>query len=264
MAPVTVNGIAVTHREIAAETQNHPAASPDAARRAATEALVVRQLLLQEAIAQGITPEPLKDGDGHVESVHEAMTRQLLDREIRVPDADAATCRRYYENNRHRFRSPDIYEGAHILFAASPSDAEAYAKAAASAEDAIRAVREDPSAFETLARAVSACPSAGHGGRLGQVTRGQTVPEFETFLFNMDEGQLCPIPVKTRFGAHVVRLDRKIAGQGLPFDAVHQRIAAYLTEASWRRAVSQYVGLLAGRADITGIVLRSASSPLVQ
>ena len=264
MATISVNGVEVTAREIAAEAQNHPAESPDAAWQAAAEALVVRQLLLQEAQHRGISPEPQAGEDGCPESDREALTRQLLEREIRVPEADAETCRRYYDNNRHRFRSPDIHEAAHILFAAVPSDAAAYAKAVASAEAAIRTVTDDPSAFEVLARDLSACPSARQGGRLGQVTRGQTVPEFETFLFNLAEGQVCPIPVKTRFGAHVVRLDRRIEGRDLPFEMVRQWIADYLAEASWRRAVAQYISILAGRADITGIALRSARSPLVQ
>ena len=264
MAAISVNGVEVTAREIAAEAQNHPAESPDAAWHAAAEALVVRQLLLQEARRLGLAPQPQAGEDGCPESDPEALTRQLLDREIRVPEADDETCRRYYDNNRRRFRSPDIYEAAHILFAAAPSDAAAYAKAVASAEAAIGTVTEDPAAFEALARDLSACPSARQGGRLGQVTRGQTVPEFETFLFNLAEGQVCPIPVKTRYGAHVVRLDRRIEGRDLPFDTVRPWIADYLMETSWRRAVTQYISILAGKAEITGIALRSAGSPLVQ
>ena len=46
-----------------------------------------------------------------------------------VPEPDDESCRRYYERNAARFRSPDIYEAAHILFAASPADAQGYAKA---------------------------------------------------------------------------------------------------------------------------------------
>src|SRR3546814_7417746 len=45
--------------------------------------------------------------------------RQLLDREIVVPAPDEASCKRYYENNRRRFRSPDLFEASHILFSRS-------------------------------------------------------------------------------------------------------------------------------------------------
>lgn len=48
------------------------------------------------------------------------------------------------------------------------------------------------------------------------------------------------------------------------FDDVHRHIAAWLEEASWRRGVAQYIALLAGAADIKGLDLRGAGSPLVQ
>ena len=121
-----------------------------------------------------------------------------------------------------------------------------------------------PERFSELARARSACPSAAQGGNLGQITRGQTVPEFETFLFNLEPGQICPVPVKTRFGYHVLRLDRRIEGRQLPFEVVRDRIAEYLREHVWRRAVSQYLQLLVGQAEIRGIELNGASTPLVQ
>ena len=121
-----------------------------------------------------------------------------------------------------------------------------------------------PQRFADRARELSACPSATHGGNLGQVSRGQTVPEFETFLFNLEPGQICPVPVKTRFGYHVLRLDRRIEGRQLPFEAVSEQIAAYLREHVWRRAVSQYLQLLVGQAEIRGIALNGASTPLVQ
>jgi len=102
------------------------------------------------------------------------------------------------------------------------------------------------------------------GGRLGQVVRGDTTPEFETFLFAIQPGQICPTPVRTRYGVHVLRLDRKIEGERLSFEAVRSRIATYLEELTWRRAVAQYIALVAGQAQIVGFALPAATSPLVQ
>ena len=87
---------------------------------------------------------------------------------------------------------------------------------------------------------------------------------METFLFNLEEGQLSPVPVKTRYGIHVVRVDKRVAGRLLPFDVVADKVADYLKEASWRRAFRQYVQLLAGDARISGIDIAAAETPLVQ
>jgi peptidyl-prolyl cis-trans isomerase C len=50
----------------------------------------------------------------------------------------------------------------------------------------------------------------------------------------------------------------------LPFDAVRERIEAYLDDHVRRQATAQYIALLIGRADIRGIPLEGANSPLVQ
>ena len=113
--------------------------------------------------------------------------------------------------------------------------------------------QQNPDSFAPLARQRSDCSSSADGGRLGQVAKGQTTPEFETFLLGLDEGQLCPVPVKTPYGVHVLRLDRKAAGRILPFESVRLQIAPYLEEASWRQGVSQFVGILAERAEISGM-----------
>jgi len=169
-----------------------------------------------------------------------------------APSADAATCRRYYEQNRQRFRSPDIYEPAHILFAASKAHAPGYAQARSAAQAVLAVLREHPERFAELAQAHSACASASQGGNLGQITAGQTTPEFEQALFALEPGTIGAEPVATRYGFHIVRVDRRHAGRELPFELVADRIAAYLEECVQRRALAQYVARLAA-AGIEGI-----------
>ncbi|WP_143272521.1 peptidylprolyl isomerase, partial [Brachyspira hyodysenteriae] len=69
---------------------------------------------------------------------------------------------------------------------------------------------------------------------------------------------------ETRYGFHVIRLDRRVAGRSLPFERVRDRIAGYLATSVGTRAVAQYISILAGRAQISGISFGAASSPLVQ
>lgn len=261
---IRVNGVVIPVDAIHREAQNHPAADPKAALDAAARALVVRQLLLEEARRLNLAATPEQDEDGRLETEEDALIAELLGTQVATPRADAETCRRYYLNNTRKFRSADLYEARHILIAADPQDAAARERARDLAETLIAELQADPGRFAALAAAHSACPSKEQGGNLGQLTTGQTVPEFETFLFNLEEGQLCPVPVPTRFGFHVIRLDRKIAGRVLDFDLVQNRIADYLEAASWSRGVSQYIGILAGAAKIEGITLDGADSPLVQ
>jgi len=252
---IAVNGKIITEREIARETQYHPAADLEEARRKAAEALVVRELLLQQAGRLAVDTEDRTD---------DALIGTLIAREVKTPRADEETCRRYYQGHLVQFRSPDLVEARHILFVAKPDDDEALASARSKAENAIELLKQRPDRFAELARELSACPSAKQGGSLGQVTRGSTVPEIDTFLFELEPGQLCPVPIRSRYGFHVLQVQQRVEGKTLPFEAVQTKISAYLEERVWRKAVHQYIRILVGAAKISGIELKGYSSPLIQ
>lgn len=256
--PITVNGVTIPHDAVAREVQHHPASKPLAAWRSAARALVVRELLLQEARRLEIAPEPERGENGRHETEDELRIRSLIEQEVVTPEPDEAVCRRYYEQNRKRFRSEAIFEAAHILFAAREDQEEAYTQAACAADLALAVLKDEPQRFGDLAREHSACTSAAQGGNLGQITAGQTTPEFEKALFALSEGEISDAPVRTPYGLHVLRLDRKIEGTVLPFDLVSERIADYLRDTVMRRATAQYVARLVSGAEIAGLELAGA------
>jgi len=236
--------------------------TPRQAHEEAVRALIVRQLLLQEAAAKNIVAKPEQYDEGHREIDDDAAIRQLLELEIKTPRADEAACKRYFDANGKKFRSETIYEARHILFAAPVRDEKARKEAQTLARQVIKQLEETPSRFGELALAHSACPSKSQGGSLGQLTKGSTVAEFETVLFALEAGQMSSAPVATRFGYHVILLERIIKGEQLPFEAVNGRIGAWLEASSWSRAVSQYISLLAGKSEITGFDLTGSDTPL--
>jgi len=258
---IKVNGVEIPRRAVELEAQYHPAATAEDAFNEAAEALVVRELLMARAADLGISaPEVTEEG----ETEEEALIDALLEQEITIPHADEASCRRYFETHKDHFVTPTQYEPFHILYSAPQDDEELYAAAVGKAEETIKVLLADPGAFARLAQEQSACPSGKVDGSLGRVELGQTVPEFETFMINLEADQMCPVPVKTHYGVHVIRLDRIIEGRDIPFENVKQEIADYLHEASWRQAASQYVKLLVGQAKISGVAIEGAGSPLVQ
>jgi peptidyl-prolyl cis-trans isomerase C len=260
--PVTVNGIVIARGDIAQETQHHPAAKPVDAWLAAARALVVRELLLQEARRLALAPVPLADGEGRRETEEEALIRQLVAQEVVTPVADEATCRRIYDQQRERFRSSSLYAVRHILIPALPDDPVGRDGARGRAEAIIAEVQREPASFSDLASVHSACPSKQHGGALGQVSRGQTVPEFEAALEAAPVGVVMGQPVETRYGFHVVLVDQRVDGEQLPFEVARDGIRAWLADRSLQGAIHQYISLLAGRATITGVDMGAGSVPL--
>lgn len=258
---VLVNGRPIAETDIAREMQHHPAKSLVQSRHAAALTLVIRELLLERAVKAGHLPA---DCSQTAAEEQEQAIQLLLSEAVSIPDADMETCHRYWQANRARVRSPDLVEARHILIAAAPDDPADRDAAKQKARELIALLQRDRSVFAALAREHSACPSKDQGGSLGQVTRGDTVPELETFLFNLDPGQLCPLPVESRYGVHVVLVDQREAGRDLPFEAAHERVAALLRQTAWRNGVRQYLQLLAGQARIEGIEIGGAGTPLVQ
>lgn len=254
-AAVSVNGVTIPRDAIARETQNHPAAKPVAAWLEAARALIVRELLLQEAKRLQVQAEPLTDDAGRRETEDEALIRALVDHAVVTPLADETTCRRYYDQNRGRFRSSDLYEVRHILIAAAPGDQAARADARALAGTLVAKLRGAPQAFPDLAALHSACPSSATGGSLGQISAGQTVPEFERGLASLPVGEVGAEPIETRYGLHVVLLDRRIEGRELPFELVRDAIARWLDDRVRHGAIRYYIAGLAAAAKIEGIEL---------
>jgi peptidyl-prolyl cis-trans isomerase C len=250
---VSVNGVTIATRDISREMQHHEASTPLDAWSEAARSLALRELMLQEARRLGLVAAPLTDDQGRRETDDEALVRQLIEHGISTPEADEMTCRRYYKQNRFRFRSQDIYEAAHILVAAQPEADDPLASAREISAKLIVELMEEPQRFVELARAYSACPSGQNGGNLGQITEGDTTPAFEAALKKLAPGDITREPVITPYGAHVIRLDRKIDGAVVPFEAVHPKIAEYLTERSRCLAIAQYLARLAAEAEIVGV-----------
>lgn len=228
----------------------------DAVGHASPQAAAVRELLRQRAVAAGIAAPDVSDNEA------DAAIEHLLEREVATPEPGEEECRRYYDAHPAEFSSGELAFARHILFQVTPGAPVPAIRA--KAELTLAELAKDFLKFEPLARELSNCPSGQQGGNLGQLTRGETVPEFEQALFNGAYTGIYPQLVKTRFGFHILAVDRREPGKQLPFEASRTRIAQRLRERVLRKALEQYVSLLAAGADIEGVKLDAAKSPLLR
>ena len=246
---ISVNGVEITDDAIERELPHHQQA-PNPVKQAVNE-LILRTVLLQEADRLGITAE---DDDARVEA--------LFTQEVRVPQADEATCATFYRNQPALFSNGEMIEARHILFQVTPTVPLELLRE--TGEAVLAELRAQPDRFAELAKEYSNCPSGELGGSLGQLTRGQAVPEFEDFVFRLASGEMGDRLLETRFGLHIVQVLRRVEGELIPFDAVKSQIAENLARQSSQRAVHQYLQILVGKADVQGVTLEGAETPLVQ
>lgn len=264
---ISVNDVEITDDAVERELPHHAHAA--APLKSAVEALVLREVLLQAArdkvqLAQEElrAVEAARQPEEAEALLEDALIERLIAMEVSSPAPTAAECETYYRNNPERFRNGELVEASHILFQVTPNvPLEALR---AKAEEVLQQVRQHPAQFKELARTYSNCTSAEVGGNLGQMSRGQTVPEFERVIFSLQAGETAPRLVESRFGLHIVRVEHRVAGQILPYEMVREQLAQYLQEQARTRALQQYLKLLVGQARIHGVELAGADSPLLQ
>lgn len=63
--------------------------------------------------------------------------------------------------------------------------------------------------FAEMAKYYSQDGSAQQGGYLGEFTRGRMVPEFESVVYNLKEGEISEV-FETEFGFHIVQLHKRL------------------------------------------------------
>ena len=114
---------------------------------------------------------------------------------VSVSDKEASD---YYEANKEKFSQGETVNASHILVDSEEKALELLAK-----------IKAGECSFEDCAKENSSCPSGQQGGSLGDFGRGQMVPEFDTAVFEMAEGEITETPVKTQFGYHLIKLNKK-------------------------------------------------------
>jgi len=258
---IVVNGTTLSAADIAAEAQNHhaPKGKPGVAWRKAARALAVRQLMLEEAAEQGLAANPRELAPGQVETDEEALIRALMEQAVTPESVSEDALRAVYDRNPGNYRSPSLFQAAHILFAARPGDKPARDQARARAEATLETLRQTPSKFAAIAGRESECASRDMGGELGQLTGSDVVPEFAAAMQVAVPGEIHDQVVETRYGMHVLRLDARAAGDILPFASARPRLLEAAEKVAWTRAAQSFVAGLLGKAEITGMDMNIAA-----
>jgi len=251
---ITVNGVAIPEKDLANELQYHPNKNFNVVVQQASQALVIRQLLIDEAKKQGYL-----SASADTASDEEAM-QKLVEANISYDAPTDEICQRYFDNNKDKFMTMPLMEVDHILLGAAKDDIEGRDAASNNAKVIISQLQQEikngePSSFAALAKEYSACPSKESGGNLGQLSKGQTVPEFERQLMPLSEG-LSDKAIESRYGFHVVNINRKIDGKQLEYDMVSDKVRGYLINSASHLAIQAYIQGLVEQAEIDGVEIK--------
>ena len=118
--------------------------------------------------------------------------------------------------------------------------------------------------FAKAASTLSNCPSGAEGGHLGWLSAADCAPEFSKELFGHAEVGVLPRLVHSRFGFHVVEVLGREPGVEQAFEAVRGAVAMSMRQTTYVTMLRQYLRQLAGQAEIIGVAIEAAETPLDQ
>lgn len=231
----------------------------DEARQAVISQLIEEKLVLSEARKQNIEVDE-KDVDAKVAEARkrfsnnamfeealskqhltlkelrnkfkeQLMGRKLIDKKIGVRIAiTPAEVIDYYNGHIADFTQPEQIAISNILI--KPKENLPEENVLALVSDISKRLKAGES-FSDLAKAHSEGPGASEGGSMGYVKKGDLLPEIESVVFDMKEGEISQM-VRTKIGYHFFRIDEKKAPQVVSIDEARKSIEEILWMAKMR------------------------------
>ncbi len=195
-------------------------------RKLLTEALVNRQLVLQEAIKAGFDKKP------EVVSYIAANYLATIAESFKVSDTEIKT---FYDKNVLQNTTKE-YKARHILV---KTEAEAVV---------LISQIENGADFSKLAKEKSTDTGSGSkGGDLGWFSEKDMVQPFAKAVADLKKGELSKKPVQSQFGWHVIILDDERKTTPPPLESVKAEIEKILI----KEKLIQYLNDLNAKAKIT-------------
>lgn len=137
--------------------------------------------------------------------------------------------REYYDENSESFKTQKTVEARHILLKMNPdADPETVQKTKERALNILKLAREGKN-FAELAKTYSEGPTRNNGGYLGEFRKESMVKPFADKAFAMKVGEISE-PVRTRFGWHLIKVEKINEASITSFDAAKNNIRKKLSE----------------------------------
>ena len=201
-------------------------------RKAVLGQLINNKLLLQDARRN------LYEGEAAFREQLAKLKEGMLinyagEKAIASARVDESEARAYYDENKAQFTTEESVNASHILV-----------KTEEEANDILAKINGGEISFEDAAKEYSSCPSKDNGGNLGDFGRGQMVPEFDSAVFSMAEGEISASPVKTQFGYHIIKLVKKNEAKPMEYSEVKEDLKNMLLNEKRRKAYESKINQL--------------------
>jgi parvulin-like peptidyl-prolyl isomerase len=170
------------------------------------------------------------------------LTNKLFARELRgredLPDKEL---RERYDREKERYRLP---ERAHLreIIVLRPENAAQAAAAKQHAEELAQQARGGAD-FTLLAKTASEVATKDKGGDLGEVAKGELLPELDKAVFNATAGQVIG-PIEAKSAWHILKVEQRLPSEVPAFETLKERLRKDVSDEAWQRDYKAYIDRL--------------------
>lgn len=155
---------------------------------------------------------------------------ELADKELRVR----------YDREKERYRLPERARLREIIVI-KPDDPTKVDAARQRATDL--AAQAHTGDFAKLATTSSDAGTKAKGGDLGEVARGELLPDLDKAVFNANAGVILG-PIETKSGWHILKVETRMPSEVPAFESVKDRLRKDASEDAWQRDYKAYIDRL--------------------
>jgi parvulin-like peptidyl-prolyl isomerase len=187
-------------------------------------------------------------GDMEARMRDQIITNKVFGHELRPrEDLSDKELRERYDREKEHYRLPERAKLREIVIL-RPAGAMSAEAASKHATDLAQQARSGGD-FAKLAQTYSEAGSKDKGGDLGDVARGELLPDLDKAVFNATGGAVIG-PIATKSGWHILKLEQRLPSEIPAFESVKDRLRKDASDETWQRDYRSYIQRLRNDAFI--------------
>jgi peptidyl-prolyl cis-trans isomerase SurA len=175
--------------------------------------------------------------------LRETMTsRKVFARELRRSEMSDSDLRERYNREKESYRLP---ERAHLreIVILKPEDPAKVDEARQRAAEVAEAARKPGTDFKNVAATMSESGTRDKGGDLGEVAKGDLVPDLDKAVFSAQSGTVLG-PLETKSAWHIMLVEQRLPSEVPAFESIKDRFRRDATEETFQRDYENYITAL--------------------
>lgn len=166
------------------------------------------------------------------------LMNKVFGRELRQREELTDTeLRERYGREKERFRLPERARLREIIVIKPDDPTKVEAARQRATELAGQARTGD---FAKLASLASDAGTKAKGGDLGEVARGELLPDLDKAVFNATAGTVLG-PIESKSGWHILKVEARLPSEVPAFESVKDRLRKDASEDAWQRDYKAYI-----------------------